>query len=212
MSDSGFREIQLSGKHVVFLFMAGAVAAVAIFLLGVSVGRGVTKPGATAQTTPSPADVAATAAGQVADQQSTTPKPGELGYHEALLGKGDPKSGTPTPSPAASPATPPAAPVKAASTPAPTSTPGPKPSTKPDAKTPAAGAPYFVQVNAFNSRSNADRNISDLKAKGITAKLVDEPGTNPRYKVKVGPYDKAAADAMKARLRKEGFPSATVIR
>ena len=42
MSDSGFREIQLSGKQVVFLFMAGVVVAVGVFLLGVSVGRGVT--------------------------------------------------------------------------------------------------------------------------------------------------------------------------
>jgi cell division septation protein DedD len=41
MSDQGFREIQLGGKQLVFLFMASVVIAVAVFLLGVSVGRGV---------------------------------------------------------------------------------------------------------------------------------------------------------------------------
>src|SRR5688500_14984237 len=39
--DDAFREIQLSGKQVVFVFMAGVVIAVVIFLFGVQVGRGV---------------------------------------------------------------------------------------------------------------------------------------------------------------------------
>ena len=39
--DDAFREIQLSGKQVVFVFMAGLVIAVVIFLIGVQVGRGV---------------------------------------------------------------------------------------------------------------------------------------------------------------------------
>jgi len=41
MSDEGFHEIQLNGKQLVFLFMAGTVVAVVIFLCGVMVGRGV---------------------------------------------------------------------------------------------------------------------------------------------------------------------------
>jgi cell division septation protein DedD len=39
--DDGFHEIQLSGKQLVFLFMAASVVAGVIFLLGVFVGRGV---------------------------------------------------------------------------------------------------------------------------------------------------------------------------
>ena len=39
--DDGFREIQLSGKQLVFLFMAVTVVSVVIFLCGVLVGRGV---------------------------------------------------------------------------------------------------------------------------------------------------------------------------
>ncbi len=40
MSDEGFHEIQLSGKQLVFLFMATTVVSVVIFLCGVLVGRG----------------------------------------------------------------------------------------------------------------------------------------------------------------------------
>ena len=41
MSDEGFREIQLNGKQLVFLFMAATVVLVVTFLFGVLVGRGV---------------------------------------------------------------------------------------------------------------------------------------------------------------------------
>ena len=40
-AEDGFREIQLSGKQLVFVGMAGFVIAVGIFLMGVQVGRGV---------------------------------------------------------------------------------------------------------------------------------------------------------------------------
>src|SRR5690349_24945181 len=39
--EESFREIQLSGKALVFLFMAVTVIAVGIFLMGLLVGRGV---------------------------------------------------------------------------------------------------------------------------------------------------------------------------
>jgi hypothetical protein len=41
IADDGFHEIQLSGKQLVFLFMATTVVSVVIFLCGVLVGRGV---------------------------------------------------------------------------------------------------------------------------------------------------------------------------
>jgi hypothetical protein len=41
VSDEGFREIQLNGKQLVFLFMAATVVLVVCFLFGVLVGRGV---------------------------------------------------------------------------------------------------------------------------------------------------------------------------
>lgn len=39
MSDEGFREIQLNGKQLIFLFMAATVFSVVVFLIGVMVGR-----------------------------------------------------------------------------------------------------------------------------------------------------------------------------
>ena len=39
MADQSFREIQLGGKQLVFLFMCAVVLTVVVFLLGVSVGR-----------------------------------------------------------------------------------------------------------------------------------------------------------------------------
>jgi cell division septation protein DedD len=41
LTDDGFHEIQLSGKQLVFLFMATTIVAVVIFLCGVQVGRNV---------------------------------------------------------------------------------------------------------------------------------------------------------------------------
>ena len=44
MADEEFHEIQLNGKQLVFLFMAGTVAAVVIFLCGLMVGRNLHVP------------------------------------------------------------------------------------------------------------------------------------------------------------------------
>ena len=41
LHEDGFHEIQLSGKQLVFLFMATTVVSIVIFLCGVLVGRGV---------------------------------------------------------------------------------------------------------------------------------------------------------------------------
>jgi cell division protein FtsN len=204
MSDSGFREIQLSGKHVVFLFMAGVVAAVAIFLLGVSVGRGVTKPGAVAPVAPAPVEAAA-GGGQAAETPpKTTPEQGELKYQATLQDKGNAKE------PAAAPATPPAAPAKPAAAPAPSPQASAKPGAATTAVQPKADAVWYVLVNSFSSRENATRQVDALKAKGIAARINTRAGSGARYQVRVGPMGRADADAMVDRLRKEGMkPSVT---
>jgi cell division septation protein DedD len=214
MSDTGFREIQLSGKQVVFLFMAGAVAAVAVFLLGVSVGRQV-PPNPTAESTPPPVDATADAGAPGSLPPPTAPAPGELKYDETLRGK--PEGGTAAPPPVTSTPTPTPTPT---STPAPTGSPAP---VKPTATPPSTAKPtptarptpppasasrtavWFVQVSSFGSRANASRQVSELKAKGIDARVFTVPGTNTPYRVRVGPLERAAADAMYARLQKEGL-------
>jgi cell division septation protein DedD len=148
MSDQGFREVQLSGKQVVFLFMALAVALIGTFLLGVSVGRHVEPEAVTSQATPTP-----------------TPTP---------------EKPTPTPE-----------------------KPTPTPSSKPAAPAPANGAAaWYVQVNAFSAKANADRQVAELKNKNVTA-FVTKAGT--LFQVRVGPFERAGADAMHARLEKLGY-------
>ena len=49
MSDEGFREIQLNGKQLIFLFMAVTVVLVVTFLFGVLTGRGVREGAATTE-------------------------------------------------------------------------------------------------------------------------------------------------------------------
>ena len=71
--DEGFHEIQLSGKQLVFLFMAASVVAGVIFLLGVFVGRGVrVERGTTAQ-------AAALNEAPVPDIARISPAPREVG-------------------------------------------------------------------------------------------------------------------------------------
>jgi len=209
MSDTGFREIQLSGKHVVFLFMAGAVAAIAIFLLGVSVGRGAVKPDAGADPAASPAPVAETDASQ-ALPPATLPARGELQYQAILQGKTDPQAATPSPSPSTSPAAssmPDPAPARPAAPPPPSASPAATPAT-PAPKAAVAGS-WYVQIDSFNDRDNAMRRIAQLKTKGFVASLHVASGAAP-YKVRMGPYDEAFAATMMARLRKEGYsPSRT---
>src|SRR6188508_2364050 len=113
MSESNFREIQLNTKQVVFLFMACVVALLGVFLLGVSVGHGVSSDGTTA----------AAGAGDSANEPpvptvlppATTPKP--FSYDQELKGKGAAPATPPNPAADIPPETTPAA--KPAQTPAP---------------------------------------------------------------------------------------------
>ena len=101
MNDEGFREIQLNGKQLVFLFMAVTVVSVLIFLFGVLVGRGARTgrapevaaadiapdPGlasAPENIAPAPSEGAVPPAAE-----TSSPKPAEeLSYAERLLHEG----------------------------------------------------------------------------------------------------------------------------
>jgi DedD protein len=77
----------------------------------------------------------------------------------------------------------------------------------------AAGA-WAVQVGSFSSRQNADRLVRSLKLKGYGA-FVTESSSRGRkwYRVRVGPQrDRAAADAIAARLRSTGLRGAVAQR
>jgi cell division septation protein DedD len=200
--DDGFHEIQLSGKQLVFLFMATTVVSVVIFLCGVLVGRGVRAEslGASAATPPP------SAAGPVVHAPSPPPDPPaapagaeKLRYPELLSGDkpaseplkpvAESKKVEETPKPPA-----PAVASTAAATPAPAD--GPKP---------RAGT-WAVQVVALTDRAAAAAVVQRLTGTGYPAFLVNpQPGAPVQnYKVQVGRYgDRSEADQIAGRLKKE---------
>jgi cell division protein FtsN len=183
--------------------MACVVALLGVFLLGVSVGHGVSNDGTTAAA--AVGDPANDPPAPTVMPPPTTPKP--YTYDQELKGKGDAK---------AAPATPPnpAADVPPATTPAqkPAETPAPKPApaaapTKPAAteKPVSATAIWYVQTNSFGSKENAEKELNQLKSKGLEAFVFTAPGSGAKYKTRIGPMERNAADALKNRLSREGF-------
>jgi cell division septation protein DedD len=223
MSEQHFREIQLSGKQLVFLFMTSVVVAVGVFLLGVSVGRGV--------------PVNSTGAMEDVDQTTALVLPGEMpepteltpadtGFHDNLLGTTtppaepepvsepvaeEPAEETAAPAPPA-PRVPPAAAPSTPTTTPPTTAP-PSPATqKPVASRPAPAVTdgWFVQIGAYRSRQNADRQARELVAKGYAA-AVSPSGAY--FRVRVGPFaQKPEADRISARLKSEEGTESSVTR
>lgn len=218
--DDAFREIQLSGKQVVFIFMAGVVIAVVIFLLGLQVGRGVLaqrglpegNTTASAVTEPPPPPPSAS-------QGATAPiTAGEkLSYAERLA----------SPEPAAEqlkktePA--PSAPARsdtgelrretagATSGPEGGSTPGAKAPAAPPAAAAAAtsnepaGSGFEIQVAALRLRGEADAIVKRLASKGYPAYVVaPAKGAPTMFRVRVGKYkERREADTIAAKLQKE---------
>jgi DedD protein len=133
----------------------------------------------------------------------TETTPVDLGYHDALQGQTTPAAKAPEPAAPAEDA--PAARGAAATPPLPPA-PVAAPRTVSDrpATSAPAGRPWSVQVGAFRSRENADRQVTQLKGKGFPA-YADPPGAaGALVKVFVGPYsDRAEADRVAGRLQRE---------
>lgn len=223
MAESNIREIQVSAKQLVFLFMASVVLAVAVFLLGVSVGRGVRdRTGAPAAAEATASSTPGTAVGPMPPVTEIPPK--TLQYPD--LSKGDGSVGTaasaksePPPSAAtttdvpdvAEPEGPSTTKEAKAATPQPVVTPKPEPAPRSAAKPaelpapPKAGSGWSLQMGAFRSRENADKQAASLKAKGYPATVSAPAGG--LFRVRVGPYaDRAEADRVAAKVKQqEGF-------
>lgn len=211
-SDDGFHEIQLSGKQLVFLFMATTVVSVVIFLCGVLVGRGVRAqqllsdepvdpPVAAA---PAPTDTVADA-GPPAEEPPTPPAESSdaaLSSRNRLEGekppvetvkssRDDTKRATPAPVPAPTPAAPP-------STSSPTrSSRAPQGSSRDS---------WVVQIVALRDRGMASSIVQRLSGKGYPAFVVNPTAGTPApvFKVQVGRYaDRDEADQVARRLEKE---------
>jgi hypothetical protein len=207
LSDDAFHEIHLSGKQLVFLFMATTVVSVVIFLLGVFVGRGVPAPRQSQELTESAATVAvepaptpapapppvADAAGPAAAEPPSPPaETEELSYKKRLEGESPVAESLrtpPQPAPAAAARTSAAARVAPASqTVIGTAQPG----------------TWVVQVHVLRDRTVAARIVQRLISKGYPAFLVAAGPPTSTYKVQVGRF-RDRPDAQKAveRLKKE---------
>jgi DedD protein len=66
----------------------------------------------------------------------------------------------------------------------------------------------MIQLGSFASRTNAERLVRELKAKGYAAFLTESAiGARKLYRVRVGPAsDRATAQALAAKLRAAGHP------
>ena len=207
MAAEEFHEIQLNGKQLVFLFMAGTVAAVVIFLCGLMVGRNLHVPrleAAAAMTDatvvdptrsqeqaalPPPSDASATGAPVTTKENLTYPSRLE-----------DPVPAEETLRPSVAPAKPvapaPKPPTKEVAPKAAASKETPAPNAEP------AGNGWVVQVQAVTSRAEADALAKRLSAKGYPTFVIPRPSGN--FGVRVGKFDKKSdAEAAKAKLEKE---------
>ena len=218
MHDQNFHEIQLSGKQLLFGFISAVVLLVVIFLLGVSVGRGVRTdaPQADAAASVGPAAPGDTVV--PATPPAAVPQPGDLSYPQVLKGQppavATPPDQSPT-DPAAKSASESAkatAESKAAElSPAPPAPPpaatGRPPAVDKKPPLPAEGV-WFAQLGAYGTRRAADSVQKDVSSKGFDARVSPY---GQLFRVRVGPFaTEAEAERERARLAKAGFKSSVI--
>ncbi len=218
MSESNFREIQLNTKQVVFLFMACVVALLGVFLLGVQVGHGVSNDGSAAAA--SVVDPATESPVPTVLPSPTVTKPDDFDGIGSLAAQGGSKgavAATPNAPAEVPPVT--ASPAKPAEPPAPKPEPAAAAPAKPAAatakpsgaeKTASPTAIWYVQIDSFSSKERAEKQLSLLKSKNLDAVVFTAPGSGARYKTRIGPMERNAADSLKNRLSREGFNPAVI--
>jgi len=187
-ADEGFHEIQLSGKQIVFLFMATTVVSVVIFLCGVLVGRGVQIQRAAEAEHVASDPTAAAPAGAPA----TAAEPGAetLTYPQRLEGD-QPVAEQLAPPPAPRPAPP-----------------------EPAAAAPADDG-WVLQITALRDRDAAEALVKRLTDKGYPAFLVDPVPGEPAalHRVRIGRYaDRAEAERIARQLEREEQFTPLIIR
>lgn len=210
-SDDGFHEIQLSGKQLVFLFMATTVVSVVIFLCGVLVGRGVqaergAEPGDAAVTAaPDPSDTVADAGPPAAEppvpaedaeppltdkDRLETDKPAqeELKPEGERARAAEPAGKEPASEPARSPAPPAATSARAS-----------------DAES-RTGAPAARPAEASAPPKGTERSSAPGRGPRVAA-----PGSRNTWVVQiVALRDRGAASSIVQRLSGKGYPAFVV--
>ena len=172
--------------------MATTGVLVAVFLIGVVVGRGAAPETVIADATGTTLEAAEAVAPQTPDAgpPSAEPpapvpeEPDQFSYHERLQQSqpADDKVQAP-------PSAPPAAPAAA-----------------PEPQPPTAASGWVVQIGAYRERATADRMVASLKEGSFPAfVLPPSPGSpTATFRVRVGPYrERRDADAIAGRLMRE---------
>jgi DedD protein len=214
-ADDAFHEIQLSGKQLVFLFMATTVISVVIFITGVLVGRSVQAEPLNAAdpalaAAAEPASVPETLVPQDVPEAPPADEAEGLDYSKRLEGsKPEVKLKVPEedtvpvpeiPTPRAEAAAPPVEP------PAPQTRPAEKEAAAPASTAGPRQGTWAVQVISLRDRSAAIQIVQRLRNKGYPAFVVaPAPGAPSQlHKVQVGRYgDRSEAQKIDARLKKE---------
>jgi cell division septation protein DedD len=214
LADDAFHEIQLSGKQLVFLFMATTIVAVVIFLCGVQVGRGVriqrsadagdqiaaVTPQPVTRTAESPAAAPSTEPPPAEPPAPAKETPEDLSYAKRLQSDATPNEKVKPHETAAAKSEPPppahVAPPKETAT-----------KTAGAAAAPTAGRPgiWVVQVHALKDQNAAAALAQRLTGKGYPAFVLGpSPGAPPIYRVQVGRFnDRKEAEQVARRLEKE---------
>jgi cell division septation protein DedD len=230
--EDAFREIQLNGKQLVFVFMAATVVSVVIFLCGVLVGRGVraernaltadataASDVAVAETTPqrTTQPPAAIAAGSDPTTAAPPPPVDDLSYFNRLekpaqsrddlkpasaAAKSPPRAAAEPPGPSSRTA------KQAASTSGGGAVPAGGSAAAKDTEVTAPGSDasgYAVQVAALNVRGEAEAIAKRLSSKGYSAYvLTPASGTPNVFRVRVGKFgSRREAESVAAKLQKE---------
>jgi cell division septation protein DedD len=191
MADESFREIQLSGKQLIALFMAAAVVLIVTFLSGVLVGRGVRS-----QQEPATSADASQASASAVDPTQPTPPPRPAPQAEPQAQAAP--SSTPPPQADEDPA------LYARGQTKPVPTAAAVPAGAGDVAKPA-DAGYFVKVVAYRTKAEADRMAARLSTKGYAAYVTPVTGKGASlYSVRVGKLPtRQDAETAKRRLEQE---------
>ena len=197
MQDTGFHEIQLNGKQLVFLFMSATVVAVVVFLCGVMVGRGIAMPRTVAAADIAELAVLHPTAAATANTGSESLTAGEELTYAGRLEDPTPPAEVLKPEPEAA-----LPPPRLAAAPArePVTAPPASPLADPTLTEPA-GQGYVVQVAAVRKRAEAETIARRLSTKGYPT-FVTAAGAN--FRVRVGMYnDRRTAQSIAGRLERE---------
>ncbi len=188
MRNKEFREVQVSSSGLVFIFLAILVLGVFIFLLGVSVGKKQVQMAGptTLLARPAAETVSEQPPAVVKDQPASTEPSGATELKPDVKSQ-VPETVTEVPAAAEKPAPRTTAPEAATTKPAPASTSG----------------SYYIQIGAFNEKSQADTYAARFKGQGYRAVVLNPFFSDRRatYRVRiVGFQTKEQASQVLAKL------------